>query len=83
MIFPPSKHRPITNINSIEIPRFDVNQADITPLISSLIGSAVPVNSVGTLPDVYLNVTKVSFESLFKNQNSKSDRLFYAGIQTK
>uniref|UniRef100_G3SR92 GPI ethanolamine phosphate transferase 1 n=1 Tax=Loxodonta africana TaxID=9785 RepID=G3SR92_LOXAF len=48
--------------------RLDVNQADIAPLMASLIGVPFPLNSVGTLPVDYLNNTDLfKAESMFTN----------------
>lgn len=43
----------------MNVPRFDLKQADNVPLMSALIGTAVPTNNLGKLPEHYLNVTEV------------------------
>lgn len=48
-------------INQTSVARFDVNQADVTPLISALLGLAVPKNNCGILPRLYLNASMVLF----------------------
>uniref|UniRef100_A0A674E8D6 GPI ethanolamine phosphate transferase 1 n=1 Tax=Salmo trutta TaxID=8032 RepID=A0A674E8D6_SALTR len=48
--------------------RVDVNQADIAPLMSSLIGVPIPLNSVGVLPLQYLNNSdQFKAESMYSN----------------
>ncbi|KAK2859356.1 hypothetical protein Q5P01_003976 [Channa striata] len=48
--------------------RVDVSQADIAPLMSSLIGVPIPVNSVGVLPLSYLNNSdQFKAESMYIN----------------
>ncbi|XP_066518594.1 GPI ethanolamine phosphate transferase 1 [Hoplias malabaricus] len=48
--------------------RVDVNQADIAPLMSSLIGIPIPLNSVGVLPLQYLtNSQHFKAESMYAN----------------
>lgn len=50
------------------IRRVDVSQADIAPLMASLIGIHFPVNSVGVLPLQYLNNSKhFKAESMYTN----------------
>ena len=51
-------------ISGVQIPRYDVEQADVAPFMATLLGTAPPVNNFGKLPYQYLNVSKVSF--LFK-----------------
>lgn len=52
-----SENRPSLTIGNVHIPRYDVQQADIAPLMSSLIGTAVPTNNIGKLPVNYLNAS--------------------------
>ncbi|KAM7370024.1 hypothetical protein PAMP_011310 [Pampus punctatissimus] len=48
--------------------RVDVSQADIAPLMASLIGIPIPVNSVGVLPLLYLNNSdQFKAESMYTN----------------
>ncbi|KAL7140851.1 hypothetical protein ABFS83_08G014900 [Erythranthe nasuta] len=42
-----------------DLERLDVNQADIAPLMSTLLGLPGPVNSVGNLPLEYVNLSEV------------------------
>lgn len=43
--------------------RRDVNQADLTPLMASLVGIPIPINSEGILPVDYLGGTSESFRA--------------------
>lgn len=58
--------RPRTTIDDVDVPRYDIKQADVTPLMSSLIGTAIPTNNVGRLPVDYLEVPEVRhYPSIF------------------
>ncbi|XP_058816822.1 GPI ethanolamine phosphate transferase 1-like [Topomyia yanbarensis] len=45
-------------IDGVNIPSWDLNQADVAPLISTLLGIAIPKNSCGKLPRHYLNASE-------------------------
>ncbi|MEQ2298982.1 hypothetical protein AMECASPLE_010764 [Ameca splendens] len=54
--------------NLEHIRRADVNQADIAPLMASLLGLPIPVNSVGVIPLLYLNNSdRFKAESMYTN----------------
>ncbi|PWA17948.1 hypothetical protein CCH79_00004293 [Gambusia affinis] len=54
--------------NLEHIRRADVNQADIAPLMASLLGLPIPVNSVGVMPLLYLNNSdQFKAESMYTN----------------
>ena len=65
------------------IERVDVEQADIAPLMSTLFGGAIPVNSEGVLPSGYIHYNKgfiaVSTETnsrqLYEQVRVKEDRI--------
>jgi phosphatidylinositol glycan class N len=54
-------------INGEKIPRYDMQQADAAPLMSTLLGLAVPTNSFGKLPYMYPNVSEVYLANAFAN----------------
>ncbi|XP_037052386.1 GPI ethanolamine phosphate transferase 1 [Bradysia coprophila] len=55
-------------IGSNRVPRFDINQIDIAPLMATLLGIPVPVNSYGQLPLEYLNVSaSYTAKAMFHN----------------
>ncbi|XP_026674612.1 GPI ethanolamine phosphate transferase 1 isoform X2 [Ceratina calcarata] len=49
--------------------RQDIEQVDVTPLISSLIGAPIPANNEGVVPWHYLNATDIKYvnRALFNN----------------
>lgn len=57
------------SINGLKIPRYDIQQADAAPLMSTLLGIAVPTNSFGKLPYMYPNVSKTYLANAF-SQNA-------------
>lgn len=46
--------------NLTGLPRFDINQADVAPLISFFAGLTYPMNSVGVLPTAYIDAPQSS-----------------------
>lgn len=59
-----------------KLERIDVEQADITVLMSVLIGTAIPINSEGVLPIGYIHYNKqFSAESFFSNARQLAEQL--------
>ncbi|XP_055637400.1 GPI ethanolamine phosphate transferase 1 [Toxorhynchites rutilus septentrionalis] len=46
-------------LGDVTVPRWDLNQADVTPLISALLGIAIPKNNCGKLPYHYLEASDI------------------------
>lgn len=65
------------SLNENEI-NFHLEQAQIAPLISTLIGTAIPVNNFGQLPDKLLNVSDYYLaKSLINNVNQLLEQYKY------
>lgn len=54
-------------VDNEQIPRYDIQQADVAVLMSTLIGISCPTNSHGRLPYTYPDVTKVYLANAFSN----------------
>uniref|UniRef100_A0A8C5Q3Q7 GPI ethanolamine phosphate transferase 1 n=1 Tax=Leptobrachium leishanense TaxID=445787 RepID=A0A8C5Q3Q7_9ANUR len=65
----PGLEDPVSKLWKLDtLERRDVNQADVAPLMASLIGVPFPLNSVGILPVEYLNSSDVfKVESMLTN----------------
>lgn len=60
--------RSYIKIDGNELPVYKINQADVTPLLSSLIGVATPINNVGQLPVNFLNTSDAyKADALYNN----------------
>lgn len=59
--------RNFITVGGQKIPRYDLNQADAAPLMSTLLGLPVPTNSFGKLPYMYPNVSKIYLANAFSN----------------
>lgn len=59
--------RTFITIDGVEIPRYDIQQADAAPLMATLLGCAVPINNFGKLPYMYPNVSKIYLANAFSN----------------
>lgn len=76
-----TEHRPLSTINNVDVPRFDMQQADVASLISSLIGTAVPTNNIGKLPLNYLNVSEVGTARFFNRSSNQNGSRFKQLLQ--
>lgn len=59
--------RNYVTVSGQKIPRYDLQQADAAPLMSTLLGLPVPTNSFGKLPYMYPNVSKIYLANAFAN----------------
>ncbi|CRK91121.1 CLUMA_CG004809, isoform A [Clunio marinus] len=59
--------RNFLTIDGQKIPRYDIEQADAAPLMSTLLGIPVPTNNFGKLPYMYPNVSNVYLANAFAN----------------
>lgn len=67
-----------SRIGTFNVPSYDVEQADIAPLLSSLIGVSVPVNNFGRLPAAYLNTTRSYLaKAMLNNALQMSEQYFF------
>lgn len=53
-----NQKRSYVKVNDVDVPQFDIQQADVTPFLSSLIGIASPMNNVGELPVQFLDTSE-------------------------
>ncbi|XP_055594011.1 GPI ethanolamine phosphate transferase 1 [Uranotaenia lowii] len=65
-------------IDGVLVPSWDINQADVAPLIASLLGLAIPKNNCGKLPRQYLNTSEEYIaESSLKNTEQLYQKYYH------
>lgn len=68
----------LSRIGTFNVPSYDIEQADVAPLLSSLIGTSVPVNNFGRLPDAYLNTSRLYLaRAMYSNALQMSEQYFF------
>ncbi|KAF8579724.1 PigN-domain-containing protein [Ramaria rubella] len=58
----------------------DVSQADIAPLMSTLLGRPIPVNSVGVLPDVYAHANDSETQPGYLSSKGSEEAIARASV---